>query len=302
MSEEANALVPPAVRPTRELIGVVVPDWDNPFFDEMVMSIRDEAARRGCGVVLIGSHRAVEREAAAVKDLLESRVDAIVLLSPMSPAAAIVRAAQRLPVLVQGRPMLRSTHAQLDVIGIDDGLGADVAVSHLVRLGHQKIAHIAGAAAAARRMGYERSMKAHGLGRHVQIVVRDESSTGGYNAARRLLDLSERPTAIFAVNDVVALGALAAAGDIGISIPDELSVVGFDDVAAARHRALTTVAQPRSELAAAIVTAVVRRIDGDGHSVRTIPRRLEPSLVVRDTTSEYQPPGDSRTRRVSCMT
>lgn len=267
------------------LLGVLVSDLRNPFFAELAESVDAEAARQGFRAVLAAGHRDDEREQVVVNDFLESRVEAMVLLSPTLSAAAITRTAGVVPVVVEGRPNFRS--ARVDLVGTDDALGAELAVSHLVELGHQRIAHIAGITAAARRKGYERSMSIHGLGEQIEIIECDETDTSGYEAAFRLLNSPHRPTAIFAVNDIVALSALAAADDLGIVVPQELSVVGFDDTYLARLRGvgLTTVAQPGSEMANVMVAALVDRIEASGDDMPAVRRWLPPKLTVRTTTS-----------------
>jgi DNA-binding LacI/PurR family transcriptional regulator len=268
------------------LVGVLVSDLRNPFFADLAESVDAEAARRGYRAVLAAGHRDAAREQLVVNDFLESRVEALVLLSPALSAAAITRAVEGVPVVVEGRPTFRS--ARVDLVGTDDALGAELAVRHLVELGHQRIAHIAGTAlgAAARRKGYERAMRIHRCGQHIQVADCDETDSGGYEAARRLLGGSARPTAVFAVNDVVALSVLAAAEDLDIAVPEQLSVVGFDDIylAGLRGVGLTTVAQPVGQIAASMVGALLERIEGANQSRPGVRTWLPPALTVRRTT------------------
>jgi DNA-binding LacI/PurR family transcriptional regulator len=274
------------------LLGVLVSDLRNPFFAELAESVDAEAARRGYRAVLAAGHRNAEREQLVVNDFLESRVEALVLLSPALSAAAITRTVGGVPVVVEGRPTFRS--ARVDLVGTDDALGAELAVRHLVELGHSDIAHIAGTApgAAARRKGYERAMRTHRRGQYVQVVGSDETDSAGYEVARRLLGGPDRPTAVFAVNDVVALSVLAAAEDLEIRVPEELSVVGFDDIylAGLRGVGLTTVAQPVDEIATTMVGALLSRIEGSGANRPAVRQWLPPTLTVRRTTAAA--PGD----------
>jgi len=274
------------VRRRTGLVGVLVSDLRNPFFADLAESVDAEAARRGYRAVLAAGHRDAAREQLVVNDFLESRVEALVLLSPALSATAITRAVEGVPVVVEGRPTFRS--ARVDLVGTDDALGAELAVRHLVELGHQRIAHIAGTAlgAAARRKGYERAMRIHRCGQHVQVADCDETDSGGYEAARRLLSGPDRPTAVFAVNDVVALSVLAAAEDLDIAVPEQLSVVGFDDIylAGLRGVGLTTVAQPVDQIAASMVSALLKRIEGADQTRPGVRTWLPPALTVRGTT------------------
>jgi DNA-binding LacI/PurR family transcriptional regulator len=282
-----NGVARRLVQQRTRLLGVLVSDLSNPFFAELAESVDAEASRRGYRAVLAAGHRDAEREQVVVNDFLESRVEALVLLSPTLSSAAITKAANVVPVVVEGRSLLRSAQTRVDLVGTDDELGAEVAVSHLVELGHQAIAHISGITAVARRKGYERSMSTHGLGEQVRVVECDETDTGGYEAALRLLERPDRPTAIFAVNDVVALSVLAAADDLGVAVPQDLSVVGYDDtyLAGLRGVGLTTVAQPGSEMAAVMVTALVDRIEAGADRRPAVRQWLPPKLIVRTTTS-----------------
>src|SRR5882757_7751335 len=284
-----NTMARGLVRRRTGLVGVLVSDLRNPFFADLAESVDAEAARRGYRAVLAAGHRDAAREQLVVNDFLESRVEALVLLSPALSATAITRAVEGVPVVVEGRPTFRS--ARVDLVGTDDALGAELAVRHLVELGHQRIAHIAGSApgAEARRKGYERAMRIHRCGQHIQVADCDETDSGGYEAARRLLDGTTgptRPSAVFAVNDVVALSVLAAAEDLGIAVPEQLSVVGFDDIylGGLRGVGLTTVAQPVAQIAASMVGALLERIEGTEQTRPGVRTWLPPALTVRCTT------------------
>ncbi|HEX4252569.1 MAG TPA: LacI family DNA-binding transcriptional regulator [Pseudonocardia sp.] len=281
-----NGMARGLARQRTGLLGVLVSDLRNPFFAELAESVDAEAARRGYRAVLAAGHRHAEREQLVVNDFLESRVEAIVLLSPALSAAAIIRTVGGVPVVIEGRPSFRSS--RVDLVGTDDALGAELAVRHLVELGHRKIAHVAGSApgAEARRKGYERAMRTHRRGQYIQVVDSDETDSGGYEVARRLLDGPSRPSAVFAVNDVVALSVLAAAEDLEIAVPGALSVVGFDDtyLAGLRGVGLTTVAQPVDLIAATMVDALLERIEGSG-TRPAVRQWLPPTLTVRSTTA-----------------
>jgi DNA-binding LacI/PurR family transcriptional regulator len=187
------------------------------------------------------------------------------------------------PIVVVSRPMRSDA---IDTINNDDRLGATIAVEHLVELGHRHVWHIdggRGAGAAQRRTGYEATMRKHGLESHVLSGAFTEAS--GVRAAQRAMKSGRPVTAIFAGNDLSALGALDAIDEAGLKVPDDISLVGYDNtfVAALRHVGLTTVNQPRERLGELAIEALIERIEcGRTEAVHHV---IAPSLVVRDTTA-----------------
>jgi DNA-binding LacI/PurR family transcriptional regulator len=168
----------------------------------------------------------------------------------------------------------------------NERLGARIAVDHLVLLGHTRIAHIdggQGAGAKRRRQGFEAAMEAHGL----KPILTPGSYTeeGGSEGVRKLLATDRHPTAIFAANDLAALGCLQALSDAGRSVPDDVSLMGYDNawLAGLRHISLTTIDQPRHELGVTSVKLLIERMEEGRKESRHIV--LEPSLVVRATTA-----------------
>ena len=179
----------------------------------------------------------------------------------------------------------------MDVVVNDDVRGAELAVKHLAGLGHRRIAMVDGgdgAGAAERRSGYEAAMRRLGLGDLIRVAAGDYTEEGGYSGAQHLLRLHPRPTAIFASNDLAAVGALDAIEEAGLEVPADVSLVGYDNTALAslRHISLTTVHQPRRQIGEMAMKAILRRIERNG--VRAKRLVLEPRLVSRQTTG---PPG-----------
>lgn len=269
-------------------VGVVVSDLHNPFFAEVMDGIDEVASERGFRTLVATGNRVGEAEAAALETLLELRMDGVVLLAPRLPPTVVARAAGSVPVAIAGA-VVRVTG--VDVVATDDVRGAELAVEHLVRLGHRRIGMVdggAGAGAAERRRGYEAAMRRCGLAGHVQIARGDYTEEGGYAGARRLLD-GEPPTAIFASNDLAALGALEAIEEAGLAVPAGVSLVGYDNTALAslRHVSLTTVHQPRRQIGEMAMRALLRRIDGAVSRAQRVV--LEPRLVARETTGPPRP-------------
>jgi DNA-binding LacI/PurR family transcriptional regulator len=275
-----------ASRRTRT-IGVLLNDLHNPFFAEIMDGILDTAEELDYRLLIGTGRREAVGERGAVDVFLEHRADGLLLLSPRLPRSDIVTVGRITPTVVVGRPV-REGH--IDSVTNDDLAGGQLAVRHLVELRHTRIAHIdggRGAGAAARRTGYLREMARLGL--EPQVVSGEFTEVAGVRAAERLLASGDLPTAIFAANDLVAAGALDRLEDAGLSIPRDVSIIGYDNtfLAALHHMSLTTIDQPRPELGRLAMTMLVERIDGGRSTAAHL--KLEPSLVVRSTTGPPRP-------------
>jgi len=280
-----NAMARSLVQRRTHLVGVMVSDLHNPFFADVVAGIQEQAARTGYKVLVNSGNRAAAREADAMETLLQLRADGIILGSPVLDDEVIARASREVPIVLVGR---EAHGPAVDSVTNDDRAGAEVAVEHCVSLGHRRIAHIDGghgAGAPARRHGYEAAMKRLGLGDLVSVVSGTYTEEGGHTGCLLLLAQKPRPTAIFAANDLAAIGALNAIEESGLKVPDDVSLVGYDNtsLAALRHISLTTIHQPRLEMGQLALSTLLERVDQD----REEPRRviLSPSLVVRASTA-----------------
>src|SRR5919201_2919559 len=271
-----------ASRRTRT-IGVLLNDLQNPFFAEMTEGIFEAADELAYRLLIGTGRRQPAGERRAVGSFFEHRSDGLLLVSPRLPLNEILAVGRTTPTVVVARP-LRSAH--VDTITNDDLFGAALAVRHLAELGHRRIAHIdggRGAGAAPRRTGYVREMKRLGL--EPQVVAGEFTEAAGVRAAESLLQEDSLPTAVFAANDLVAAGALDRLEDAGLRIPEDLSIIGYDNtfLAALHHMSLTTIDQPRPEIGRLALRTLVERIDGG--RTGAVHHRVEPSLVVRATTA-----------------
>ena len=282
-----NAVARSLVRRRTNLLGIILSDLHNPFYAEVVDGIQAEAGALDYRTIISTVDRRALSEKRALDLLLELRVDGLILASPMLELDAVVAAASReLPIVMVAR---HSDVARVDSIRNDDGTGAALVVQHLAALGHRRIAHIdggAGSGAPERREGYEGSMRALGLDEHVRVVAGSYTEQGGRRGVATLLSgAGPRPTAIFVANDLAAIGALGALADHGLRVPEDVSIVGYDNtaLAAVHHIDLTTVDQPRPEMGRKAVAMVMERLSGK----REVPRHLlvSPTLVVRGTTA-----------------
>lgn len=269
-------------------IGLLIPNGVNPYFAELARGIEDHCERNGFCVILCNSDDNPEKQRSYLRVLLEKRVDGLIVSSvdgDVSNAGGLAEV--RTPLVVVDREL---EGIEADMVRIDHEQGAYLAVRHLLQLGHRRIACIGGPVntlvADMRQAGYRRAMREAGLDVSPGWAVNSEfTSPAGYEAAVGLLD-AEPPTAIFAGNDVIAIGVLRAAAERGVAVPGKLSVVGFDDIQMSRYvyPALTTVGQSIRELGETAAHMLLRRIAAP--DTEQIERRLvTPSVIVRESTA-----------------
>ncbi|MDP8952060.1 MAG: LacI family transcriptional regulator [Actinomycetota bacterium] len=243
-------------------VGVLLSYLRNPSFAEIVNGIEVETGPVRYRTLLGTGDRDPEHECQAICTLLERQTDGMILPSPSISAKDLDDAASSTPTVLVGR-------RTLDCAVSDDFAGAVMAVEHLFELGHRRIAHVSGggsAGAAARQRGYERAMMRLGLERHLFIARGEYTEKGGYEGARRLLGEKVGPTAVFVANDLAALGALTAMRKAGLSVPEGVSVISYDNtyLAALSSIALTSVEQPRHEMGVLAARLLLQRIES-GH-------------------------------------
>jgi DNA-binding LacI/PurR family transcriptional regulator len=261
-------------------VGVLLNDLRQPWFADMLDGLTP-ALHAGGKHILLGDGR-IDRmmDETLTWSFLDLGVDGLVLAGSLPVTQAITDVASKIPTVAVGGMDLDLP--QVDVLANDNHLGGTLAVRHLLELGHTRIAHISGLPSTAgtlRMRGYQDTMRAAGLGDHILVETGDMSEEGGYRAAVRLLGHAERPTAIFAANDLSCVGALSAAAALGVRVPEELSLVGFDNSFLARLRALwlTSVdgtAYAMGQQAARMLLARIERPDAP-RETRLMPPRLE---------------------------
>lgn len=267
------------------ILGVILAEVANPIYLPTLRAAEDRAEEQGYGVIVAVGSLQPEIERRAVDRLLGHRVDGIVLAGTLLPAGEVRALADALPVVAVGRRI-----AGIETVAVDDRAGAEVAVQHLIDHGHRRIAHIdggTGPGARIRRRSYADTMTRNHLAGLVSIASGDYTEAGGASAAERLLTSPNPPTAVFAANDLMAVGVLGAAYRLGIRVPERLSVVGFDNspMSAFDLIQLTTVRQAPDELGAKGVDALVHLIGEPGASTRTT--LLKPELEIRRSTAPF---------------
>jgi DNA-binding LacI/PurR family transcriptional regulator len=272
-------------------VGVVLNDMRNPWFVNAVDGLN--AVLNGKDLqILMGDHRLDSRGGESLlRKLLEMNVDGLILVGELPPSAQLTAAVQQVPTVVLGTPV--APHPSADVVANNDVVGATLAVQHLIALGHQRIAHIwndASPVGDARCAGYEQAMRDNGLGEMIEKVRGDFTEQGGYESGMDLLSKNsptERPTAVFACNDMSALGLLTAADELGIAVPGDLSVVGYDNTPIARigHISLTSIDNVSHESGRRAAELLLARLANPGRTPSVT--LLQPFLEIRKSS---QPP------------
>lgn len=272
-------------------IGMLVPSNTNPYFAEIAQGIEGFFRRHGYCVFLCNSDNDIATQREWLRVLHEKRVDGLIVASVGDEAcAADALAHADVPIVVIDRPI---AGIRADSVQVDHQGGAAMATRHLIDLGHRRIACIAGpdstAVSASRVNGFRMAMAEHALAVPPEAVaVGDFSSPGGYAAADKLFR-EYAPTAIVAGNDVMAIGALRAAAERGLKVPEDCSIIGFDDIEMSRYiyPALSTVGQAIVRLgetaATSLLDRICGRVTGDMRELT-----LPPRLLLRESSA---PPG-----------
>ena len=288
-----SALARALVTRRSRMVGVILGDIVDPYFAEIVRGVEDVARRAGYLVVVCNSGRDPGTERRYVTVLRDYRADAIIFLGGdiFDPSTRRALARELKGFQEHGAVALAvaGDHADLPAIDIDHVAAAEEMVRYLVGLGHSRICHISGpmyvSTSRYRRDGFERAMRSAGLVPDL-IEEGDFTFAGGQAAASRLLE--REPSAIFAANDQMALGVLAACRAASLSVPENISVVGFGNTSAAEYAvpALTTLSMPRHQLGVEAMQAVLDALEVEGPTEHAVhPRRLPFHLVIRESSA-----------------
>ena len=272
-----------------DTVGVLLNDLSNPWFVDLLAGLATTLRSSGLAPILADSLTDHRIGVGSVEMLLAQDVDGLVIVGTTTEVDAITAAAERVPVVLAGTrdPELPN----LDIVVNDDFTGAREATEHLLALGHTRIAHLTGPGqiGALRLAGFRSAVAAAGLDPERYVETGGMSEEGGYAAARRLLSRPDRPTAVLAFNDVAAIGALSAADDLGLLVPEDVSLIGYDNthLARIRHISLTSVDNGNFPVGAQAGRYLVERLADPG-----LPGRLHlvpTSLEVRATTAPPRP-------------
>lgn len=272
---------------SRRPIGLIVADAENPFSSLIVGPIESVAYDTKRGLIVCNSDEDPDRERYHLDEMRAHGVDGVIVLPVGRDATAINSYRAYFPIVALDR---RLPDAELDLAIVDNVRGSDLAVEHLAGLGHASIGLVAGhhyAINVERIGGFERALTRFGLASRPEYIRRgsDAGQVNGYEQTLHLMRLPQRPTAILALNHLMTLGVMLAVRDSGLRIPDDVSLVGFDEAPWARllDPALTTVSQPAAMLGLAAATLLLDRIEQrfDGAPREVM---LQPTLTVRGST------------------
>ncbi|WP_299231117.1 LacI family DNA-binding transcriptional regulator [uncultured Halomonas sp.] len=271
-------------------IGMIVTAANNPFFAEIIRGVEDHCSAHGYGLMLCNTGDADARQLTYLQALRDKRVDGLIVMTAHSgPDFLAALARQPLPtVLMDADP---TGGEEIAVVNDDSRLGARLAIEHLLARGLTDIALLTGPASHPRSRerlaGALETLAEAGIRPpKARIVATNLMADGGHQAMLRLLAAGSPPEALFAFNDLVAIGAMRAAHEHGLALPDDLSVVGYDDIELGRYLtpALTTVHQPVYELGAMASAQLIERME-HGSPLQPV-LRLDPSLVIRESVRE----------------
>ncbi|MDX1994708.1 MAG: LacI family DNA-binding transcriptional regulator [bacterium] len=268
------------------LIGILAPALDNGYIAEIIRGIDEELAKSSYNLILYTTHRHHGKESNYVASIVNGVADGLLLIVPLIPTTYLdALRHQNFPhVLIDQSDFAEKS----GVVNATNWQGAYDATQYLLQLGHQRIGFIGGMAelssAIERLNGYRTALEDAQLPSLDELItVGDFTEAGGYAATQKLLNVPHRPTAIFASNDLSAFGAMEAIRQHGLRIPDDISVVGFDDIpqASIAHPKLTTVRQPLEQMGRVAVKMLLEQIEDQSRPPRRV--TLATRLIVRDS-------------------
>jgi LacI family transcriptional regulator len=282
-----NALARSLRKGRTQTIGLILPDSSNTFFAELGHGIEEAAFSHGYNLILCNSDNDLEKEHLYIDLLTEKQVDGIILDTEEKDICSLhARIPKTMPIVLIDRDLVNN---DFDTVLSDSKQGGSIAAKHLIELGHTRIACITGheylASSIERLQAFKHSLDEVGLSLDPNMIaIGSFLPESGHIGALKLLRQKCPPTAIFACNDMMAIGVLRAAVELGLRVPDDLSLVGFDNIDLCNYTCptLTTVAQDKAALGQKVIQHLIERI-----SKNTIPEvhdLVPTNLVIRETT------------------
>ena len=274
-------------------IGLIVPDNSNPFFAEILRSIENIGYSNGYSVILCNSDGDIEKEIAYTELLFAKQVDGIIFITTNNSCEHLQQLTDNgIPIIVIDRDVpLKGT----DVLLVDNFQGGYEATRYLIGLGHRRIACITGPSlltpSAERVNGYKQALAQAGIAENPDwIVAGDFQFQGGESGIEKLMQLENRPTAVFACNDLMALGVLRGLRKTRLAIPADLSLVGFDDIplASVVSPALTTIAQPILKISELAIELLINRIQNKSSEFEEKHIVLPTQIVIRESCKNME--------------
>jgi len=271
------------------IISLVIPDICNPYFPEVSRGVQSVADLHKYIVVLCNTDRSLKRELEFYEKLSMQKVEGIII-NPSSSKKEEIDLLHDLEIPVV---LISSQRAleDFDIVMVDNKQGAALAVNHLIELGHRRIGLVGGvrevSSARQRREGFIKALKKAGLTVYQELLTEGTfDHEGGYQCMKSILSLKERPSAVFAANDIMAIGGISAIYESGLRIPEDISLIGFDDISFAKmtYPKLTTISQPMYETGKVATELLFQRIDNLSESLPPQKVVLSHNLVIRETT------------------
>jgi LacI family transcriptional regulator len=272
------------------IVGIVVPDIGHSYFAEITHGVEEILDRAGFDLVLCHSNLDAKKESSEIDALISSQVDGLIVASEQpekSPGPFEDLERRKIPFVLIDRFF---GNRNFPSVRVDDDAVGRIATECLLNLGHRRIGHIAGPSISPshlRLRGYREALEARGVGWHKEWVVSGHFEIeSGREAMKKLLAAPRRPTAVFAANDPMAIGAVYACRDAGLAVPRDVSVIGAGNIEGEYHPNpfLTTVDWPRHELGRAAARMLLSLIE---HASTPPPELLEPRVLVRQSTAQW---------------
>jgi len=285
-----NALARGLRQKQTRTLGIIVPDSANPYFAEVARGVEDACFAQGYSVILCNSDSDPEKESMYINVLAEKQVDGICLVA--ASTETIEKHLDAVPELQIPMVLIDREYPKtiVDTVVVENTDGAVKAIEHLLSSGHHRIGCITGLPdlmnSQKRSDGYRQAIQEAGLIVDESLVIEgDFRYEGGYDATKQLLALENPPTAVFACNDLMAIGAISAVVSEGLSVPEDISIVGFDDIhlAVFANPSLTTVVQPKHEMGVKAADILLKRLKDSKMSPDRY--QLKTHLLVRDSTT-----------------
>ncbi|MCC5907450.1 MAG: LacI family DNA-binding transcriptional regulator [Balneolaceae bacterium] len=273
-----------------KLLGLIIPDIKNQFYSNIVRGIEDVSYQKNYAVILCNSDENPAKEKFYLDVLRSESVDGVIL-PPIHQYGKVIEGLieSGIPIVCVDRKLTRES---IDTVVVDNVKGGHIAVSHLIGLGHKHIAILTSAPHFSsfedRQKGYEMALSQHQIPVNSNFIKEGDTKSAEHakELTFELLNQNPRPTAIFATNNLMTLGALEAINEFGLKIPDDISIVGFDDMpwAKAISPPLTVIRQPAYEMGRRAAELFFQRVDDPGRE--TVQVIMDPELMIRSSTKE----------------
>jgi LacI family transcriptional regulator len=276
------------------MYGLIISDITNPFFPELVKAFEDIAVEHGQEVLIANTNYDPERMKICVTRMLQRKVDGVAIMtSEMDNALVKVFSQRHIPLVFLDFADTEPALPGVSCVNLNYTAGVEWAMEHLVKLGHRRIGFISGPmrleSAQTRHTAYVQQSAQMGLADHTGLVQEgNHRVNGGREAMLRMLEAGAKPTAVVASNDLTAIGAMGAIVEWGLKVPDDISVIGFDDIqlSAYTQPPLTTIGLPRVEIAEAAFHALLHARDkGNPKNVVGKSYVVQPTMIVRNSTA-----------------